>query len=92
MIRRPPRSTLFPYTTLFRSSMAGLKAFAAAVLGGIGSLPGSLLGGLVVSISESFAASVLGSEFRDSMSFIILILVLIIRPNGFLGKKSIKKV
>ncbi len=71
---------------------AGLKAFAAAVLGGIGSLPGSLLGGLVVGVSESFAASVLGSEFRDSMSFIILILVLIIRPNGFLGKKSIKKV
>lgn len=71
---------------------AGLKAFAAAVLGGIGSLPGSLLGGLVVGISESFAATVLGSEFRDSMAFIILICVLIIRPNGFLGKKSIKKV
>lgn len=72
--------------------MAGLKAFAAAVLGGIGSLPGSLLGGLVVGVSESIAATFLGSEFRDSMAFIILIIVLIIRPNGFFGKKKIKKV
>lgn len=71
---------------------AGLKAFAAAVLGGIGSLPGSLLGGLLVGSVESMAATILGSEFRDSMAFIILIIVLIIRPNGLFGKKSIKKV
>lgn len=72
--------------------MAGLKAFAAAVLGGIGSLPGSLIGGLIVGVSESVAATFLGSEFRDSMAFIILIIVLIIRPNGLFGKKGIKKV
>lgn len=72
--------------------MAGLKAFAAAVLGGIGSLPGSIIGGLIVGVSESTAATFLGSEFRDSMAFIILIIVLIIRPNGLFGKKSIKKV
>lgn len=71
---------------------AGLKAFAAAVLGGIGSLPGSLIGGLVVGVTESGAAMLLGSEFRDSMAFLILILVLIVRPNGLFGKKSIKKV
>ncbi len=71
---------------------AGLKAFAAAVLGGIGSLPGSLLGGLVVGVTEAGAAMILGSEFRDSMAFLILIIVLIVRPNGFFGKKSIKKV
>lgn len=71
---------------------AGLKAFAAAVLGGIGSLPGSLIGGLIVGVTESAAATILGSEFRDSMAFIILIIVLIVRPNGLFGKKSIKKV
>ncbi len=72
--------------------IAGLKAFAAAVLGGIGSLPGSLIGGILVGISESAAASFLGSEYRDSMAFVILIIVLIIKPNGLFGKKSIKKV
>lgn len=72
--------------------MAGLKAFAAAVLGGIGSLHGSLVGGLLVGLSESFAATYLGSEYRDSMAFIILIIVLIIRPNGLFGKKGVEKV
>lgn len=72
--------------------MSGLKAFAAAVLGGIGSLPGSIIGGILVGISESAAATFLGSEFRDSVAFIILIIVLIIRPNGILGKKEIEKV
>lgn len=72
--------------------MAGLKAFAAAVLGGIGSLPGALAGGLIVGVSESMAATFLGSTYRDSMAFIILILVLIIRPHGLFGKKGITKV
>lgn len=72
--------------------MAGLKAFAAAVLGGIGSLPGAIVGGLIVGISESMAATMLGSTYRDSMAFIILILVLIVRPNGLFGKKGITKV
>lgn len=72
--------------------MAGLKAFAAAVLGGIGSLPGAIVGGLVVGVSESMAATFIGSAYRDSTAFVILILVLIIRPHGFFGKKGIKKV
>lgn len=72
--------------------MAGLKAFAAAVLGGIGSLPGALVGGLLVGVSESMAATFLGSTYRDSMAFIILIIVLIIRPHGLFGKKGITKV
>lgn len=72
--------------------MAGLKAFAAAVLGGIGSLPGALAGGLLVGVSESMAATFLGSTYRDSMAFIILILVLLIRPHGLFGKKGITKV
>lgn len=72
--------------------MAGLKAFAAAVLGGIGSLPGALLGGLIVGVSESMAATFLGSTYRDSIAFIILIIVLIVRPNGLFGRKGITKV
>ncbi|PXV85929.1 amino acid/amide ABC transporter membrane protein 1 (HAAT family) [Lachnotalea glycerini] len=72
--------------------MAGLKAFAAAVLGGIGSLPGALIGGLLVGVSESMAATFLGSTYRDCMAFIILIIVLIVRPNGLFGKKGITKV
>lgn len=72
--------------------MAGLKAFAAAVLGGIGSLPGALVGGLLVGLSESMAATFLGSTYRDCMAFVILIIVLIVRPNGLFGKKGITKV
>ena len=70
----------------------GLKAFSAAVLGGIGSLPGSIVGCLVVGVSESMAATFWGSTYRDSTAFIILILVLIIRPIGLFGKKDIMKV
>ena len=72
--------------------MAGLNAFAAAVLGGIGSLPGALLGGLIVGVSESMAATFLGSTYRDAIAFVILIIVLIVKPNGLFGKKGIKKV
>lgn len=72
--------------------MAGLKAFAAVVLGGIGSLPGALLGGLIVGVSESMAASFMGSTYRDSIAFVILIIVLIVRPHGLFGRKGITKV
>ena len=72
--------------------MAGLKAFAAAILGGIGSLPGAVIGGLVVGVSESLGATFLGSTYRDSIAFIILIIVLIVRPTGLFGKKAITKV
>ena len=70
----------------------GLKAFAAAVLGGIGSLYGSVIGGLAVGVIESLAATVLGSTYRDAIAFVLLILVLTIRPIGFFGKKEITKV
>lgn len=72
--------------------IVGLKAFSAAVLGGIGILHGAVLGGVVVGVSESFGASYLGGGYRDAMAFLILIVVLIFRPNGLLGKKTIEKV
>ena len=70
----------------------GLKAFAAAVLGGIGVLHGSVIGGLVVGLSESFAAGYLGGTYRDAFAFIILIVILVIRPAGLFGKKGVTKV
>ena len=72
--------------------MIGLKAFAASVLGGIGSLPGALAGGLLVGVIESVAALYIGSNYRDAMAFIILIVVLIFKPAGIFGKKEIIKV
>jgi branched-chain amino acid transport system permease protein len=72
--------------------LAGLKAFSAAVLGGIGILYGSIFGGLVVGVSESFAAAYLGGSYRDAVAFIILIIVLLIKPAGLFGKKGITKV
>lgn len=73
-------------------SMIGLKAFAAAVVGGIGMLHGSVVGGLVIGVAECFAAQFLGSNVRDPMAFVILILILIVKPNGLFGKKGIEKV
>ena len=73
-------------------STIGLKAFAAAVVGGIGVLYGAVVGGLVVGVAECLAAQYLGSNVRDPMAFVILILILIIRPTGFFGKKGISKV
>lgn len=72
--------------------LAGMKAFSAAVLGGIGVLYGSIFGGLVVGVSETFAATYLGGSYRDAIAFLILILVLLIKPHGLFGKKGITKV
>ncbi len=72
--------------------LAGIKAFTAAVLGGIGSIPGAMLGGLVLGCCESFAAGSLSSDYEDIFAFAILILILIFRPSGLLGKAKIQKV
>ena len=72
--------------------VAGIKAFTAAVLGGIGSLPGAMLGGLLIGLIETFWAGYVSSEYKDVAAFLILILVLIFRPSGLLGKPEIEKV
>lgn len=72
--------------------LAGLKAFTAAVLGGIGSIPGAMLGGLVLGCCESFGTRLISSDYEDVFSFAILILILILRPSGLLGKAKTQKV
>ncbi len=72
--------------------LAGIKAFTAAVLGGIGSIPGAMLGGLVLGCCESFATGYLSSDYEDLFAFAILILILTFRPSGLLGKAKVQKV
>ena len=72
--------------------LPGLKAFIAAVLGGIGNLPGAALGGIIIGVTETFVAGYISSTYRDAIAFGILILILLIRPSGLLGKKEIEKV
>lgn len=72
--------------------LPGLKAFVAAVLGGIGNLTGALIGAAILGLSETYVAGYLSSTYRDALAFLILILVLLIRPSGIMGKKRIEKV
>jgi branched-chain amino acid transport system permease protein len=72
--------------------LAGIKAFTAAVLGGIGSLPGAMLGGLLIGLIEVFWSAYFSVEYKDVAAFAILVLVLIFRPTGLLGKPDIEKV
>ncbi|MDE1147424.1 MAG: branched-chain amino acid ABC transporter permease LivH [Azospirillaceae bacterium] len=72
--------------------LAGMKAFTAAVLGGIGSLPGAMLGGLLIGLIEAFFSGYVSSAYKDVAAFSILILVLVVRPSGLLGRPDIEKV
>jgi branched-chain amino acid transport system permease protein len=72
--------------------LAGLKAFAAAVLGGIGSIPGAMIGGLVIGLTEIMGITVNLSQYKDAFAFAILILVLLFKPSGIMGRKANKKV
>lgn len=74
------------------ASATGSKAMAAAILGGLGSLPGAMLGGIIIGVLETFVACYVSAGYRDAIAFAVLIIVLVIRPTGMFGKKTISKV
>ncbi len=80
--------TLMPTT----GAMPGIKAFTAAVFGGIGSIPGAMLGGILLGIIEIFAKAYISTQLSDAIVFAVLIIVLIVKPTGLLGKKMPEKV
>jgi branched-chain amino acid transport system permease protein len=82
----------YPQVNTFMGVMPGLKAFTAAVLGGIGSIPGAVLGALIMGQSETLTAAYLSSTYRDGIAFLILIAVLLVRPTGILGTSRTEKV
>jgi branched-chain amino acid transport system permease protein len=83
---------LFNQVTSTIGFIVGLKAFTAAVVGGIGSIPGAMLGGLVIGIAESFAIGYISSTYSDLIVFGILIVVMLVRPSGLLGRVQLQKV
>ena len=80
--------TLSPYT----GAMPGIKAFVAAVFGGIGSIPGAMIGGLLLGIIEILAKSYISSQLSDAIVFSVLIIVLLVKPTGIMGKVIQEKV
>ena len=83
-----PRPQVYPLS----GSLPGLKCFVAAVFGGIGSIPGALVGGFLIGVSETFIKASPFSEFSDAFTFVILSVVLLIRPTGLFGEKTTEKV
>ena len=82
----------YPSLTPYTGSMPGIKAFVAAVFGGIGSIPGALIGGVILGVIENLAKAYISSQLSDAVVFSVLIIVLLVRPTGILGKKITEKV
>lgn len=82
------------YETLLPTmgALPGIKAFVAAVLGGIGSIPGAMLGGIILGVIESVSKAYISTQLADAIVFGVLVLVLLVKPSGLLGKKKIEKV
>jgi branched-chain amino acid transport system permease protein len=76
----------------FMGFTVGLKGFTAAVLGGIGNIPGAMLGGFLLGIVESFAVGFVSPTYKDVIAFVVLVIVLLVRPKGLLGVRIAQKV
>jgi branched-chain amino acid transport system permease protein len=85
-------ASAYPQVAPLMGMMPGLKAFVAAVLGGIGSIPGAMLGGFILGIAETFTKGFLSSAYADAISFAILIVMLLVKPTGIMGKRVRVKV
>lgn len=85
-------ATAYPQIDPLLGYMPGLKAFIAAVLGGIGSIPGAMFGGILLGVAETMTKGFLSSQFADAISFSILIIILLVKPTGIFGKSSRVKV
>lgn len=82
----------YPSLTPYTGSMPGIKAFVAAVFGGIGSIPGAMIGGIILGVIENLSKAYISSQLSDAIVFSVLIIVLLVRPTGILGKKIHEKV
>ncbi len=82
----------YPSLTPYTGSMPGIKAFVAAVFGGIGSIPGAFIGGILLGVIENLSKAYISSQLSDAIVFSILIIVLLVKPTGLLGKKIQEKV
>lgn len=82
----------YPALTPYTGSMPGIKAFVAAVFGGIGSIPGAFVGGLILGVIEILSKAYISSQLSDAIVFLVLIVVLLVKPTGLLGKKIQEKV
>ena len=82
----------YPQISPYTGAMPGIKAFVAAVFGGIGSIPGAMIGGILLGIIENLSKAYRSSQLSDAIVFGVLIVVLIIRPTGIMGKKMNEKV
>ena len=85
-------ASAYPQVEPYMGLMPGLKAFVAAVLGGIGSIPGAMLGGIIMGLAETLTKGFISSQLADAISFSILIIILIVKPAGILGKNVSEKV
>ncbi len=82
----------YPSLTPYTGSMPGIKAFVAAVFGGIGSIPGAMIGGILLGVIEIFAKAYISSQMADAIVFAVLIIVLLVKPTGILGRQIQEKV
>lgn len=82
----------YPRIDPYMGIMPGLKAFVAAVLGGIGAIPGAMIGGILLGVAETFTKAFISTKLSDAIAFAILIIVLLVRPAGLMGKKVSEKV